>query len=108
MSEPLLSILTQLPLVAACIWFVLELTKRQDDAQRRRDEQWRDFLGQQRDQSNETVDRLAAKTEALAAQVVAMNTALVALDRKINTTVADMRAIVARLHAARPADPDER
>ena len=56
----------QIPIVAAFIWFVLEMDKRAAIYAAKRDEQWRAFLAAQSAQSAEALNKAAGAIERVA------------------------------------------
>jgi hypothetical protein len=82
------SLLVQLPLVAAMIWFVLEVNKRNSDNEEQRDKEWRQFLTEQR------VAYTVSLTE-ISNSVHELKTAFDNHDRSMENAVTKMEAITA-------------
>jgi hypothetical protein len=61
MPPELSNILTQIPIVAAFIWFVLEYSKRNQEALDKRDEQMQQFLQEQRKADREVLSQLVGE-----------------------------------------------
>jgi len=96
MTDPLLpqqiiSLLIQLPVVGVFAWLMLEIMKRQDQREERRDaahtterkerdEAWRQFLAEQREQNNAAVSRIAEEVKIISQEVARMNTVLTSHD----------------------------
>lgn len=80
MTESVFSLLSQLPLVGIFVWFILSWSKRIDDGQTARDQQWRDYLQQERDYRTDATKRLAEEIKAIAAEVNRLNGLLSAHD----------------------------
>jgi hypothetical protein len=59
MPTELINILVQVPLIAAFIWFVLELTKRNQEAMDHRDIQMQTFLKEQREADRAILGQLS-------------------------------------------------
>ena len=58
----------QIPIVAAFVWFVLEMDKRNAAYARSRDEQWREFLANQSALTVEALGKVTASVEAIDAK----------------------------------------
>lgn len=58
----------QIPIVAAFIWFVLEMDKRNAAYAARRDEQWRAFLAEQSKQSAEALNKATGAIEKISSK----------------------------------------
>jgi hypothetical protein len=56
----------QVPIVAAFIWYVLEMDKRNASYSKERDEQWRSFLADERRAFTESLNAIASTVKALA------------------------------------------
>lgn len=59
MSDVFISIVTQIPVVAAFIWFALEIDSRNS----KRDEQMQTFLREQRNEDREVLRQLVTKMD---------------------------------------------
>lgn len=64
MPEYAVSLLVQIPLVGIFVWFTLEIMKRQERSNDRRDDQWREFLKDQAEQYNSAISRIAEEVKA--------------------------------------------
>ncbi len=64
MPEYAISLLVQIPLVGIFVWFTLEIMKRQERSNDRRDDQWREFLKDQAEQYNSAISRIAEEVKA--------------------------------------------
>ena len=73
-TTQLLPLLIQVPLVGAFMWFVLELNKRQDNSQTKRDGEWREFLKEERTRRSENTIRMVDEMKEIAKLVAATNT----------------------------------
>ena len=60
-----LTILVQIPIVAAFIWFVLEMDKRQKAYMEKREKSWQDFLSTERQASEANLTKVANRLDAL-------------------------------------------
>ena len=69
MPAELGSLLIQIPVVAAVIWFTLEITKRHSAEIDRRDEQMQTFLREQRDQNRVSLERIAGLLDKIDASM---------------------------------------
>lgn len=58
----------QIPIVAAFVWFVLEMDKRNAAYAKSRDDQWRDFLSKQSALTVEALGKVTASVEAIDAK----------------------------------------
>ena len=98
MPETLLPLAIQIPLVAAFMWFVLEIMKRQAAASKERDDKldiaqnmregnWREFLREERTQNNEATARLAEEIKRIAERLEANTTLLVAHDASVRPAI---------------------
>lgn len=67
MPDLLISILAQIPVVAAFIWFALEIDKRNSQ----RDEQMQTFLREQRSEDREVLKRLVDRMDQHDSKVTA-------------------------------------
>lgn len=76
MSDAVINLLIQIPLVGIFILFILERDKRSDAKQLERDQQWREFLKEQREQNNAAVARLAEEIKKIAQQVSHLDDAI--------------------------------
>lgn len=83
MTDAVINLLIQIPLVGIFIWFILERDKRSDVKQLERDQQWREFLKEQREQNNAAIARLAEEIKKIAQQVSHLDDAI-SLRRKRN------------------------
>jgi hypothetical protein len=70
------NLLTQLPIVAVFVWFVLEMDRRNAIYSARRDEQWREFLHQQATAAETTLERIAAMLDRVSQRLDAHDTAM--------------------------------
>jgi len=59
------TILVQIPIVAAFIWFVLEMDKRQKAYMENREKSWQDFLRTERQASEANLSKVANRLDAL-------------------------------------------
>lgn len=91
MTSELISVLAQVPLVGAFIWFVLELTKRQQAEQTERDHQWRTFLTEQGSSNNEALGRMAIELRATATELARINENVVQHDTRMITALGQFR-----------------
>lgn len=57
---------TQLPVVAAVIWFVLEMDRRNANYAAKRDDAWREFLRSQAESQNQALTRMSTLLERVA------------------------------------------
>jgi len=91
LSEPILNLLVQIPLVGAFMWLMLKIMERQDareekrealdrDERRDRDAAWQKFLTEQRTASNDAIGRIAEEVKSLATEQSAMLALLSAHD----------------------------
>lgn len=79
-SEWIVSLVVQIPLVGAFMWFVLELLKRQDIAREKRDKEWQEFLRDISAANNIALARLGEEVKTNTASVTAVNAILLAHD----------------------------
>lgn len=80
MSDSIINLLVQIPLVGMFIWFILQRDKLDDAKQLVREEGWRTFLREQREQNNAAIARLAEKIESISHEVSRLNGVLSAHD----------------------------
>lgn len=91
MPESLISLAIQIPIVIVFAWLMLEIMKRQDAREERRDaahaaerkerdEAWRSFLSEQREQNNAAVSRIAEEVKIISQEIARMNTVLTSHD----------------------------
>ena len=66
MQPELVALLSQVPVVAAFMWFVLEMLNRFDRAQAARDNMWREFLEQERRAREEWAEKITRELRELA------------------------------------------
>ena len=83
------SLLVQLPLVAAMIWFVLEVEKRNASNEVRRDNEWRKFLAEQR-------EAYTASLTEISTSVKELRLAFDNHDRAMDNAVTEMKAVTGR------------
>lgn len=91
MPESLINLAIQIPVVLVFAWLMLEIMKRQDAREERRDaahaaerkerdEAWRAFLAEQREQNNAAVSRIAEEVKSMAQETARMNAVLISHD----------------------------
>jgi len=90
-----ITILVQIPIIAAFIWFVLEMNKRQKEydekreisaaeEREKRDKEWRDFLSNERRASEATLGKVANRLDSLG-EVIEKH------DQKLDMAIAVMK-----------------
>ena len=60
-----ITVLVQVPIVAAFIWFVLEMDKRQKSYMEKRENSWQEFLRVERQASEANLGKVANRLDAL-------------------------------------------
>lgn len=72
MPEYAVSLLVQIPLVGIFVWFTLEIMKRQERSDEKRDEQWRGFLREQAKSYSSALGRVAEEVKENTAEIRAL------------------------------------
>jgi hypothetical protein len=82
------NLIFQLPLVAAVIWFVLEVEKRNATNEVVRDKEWRTFLTEQREAYTQSLAEISESVKDL-------RVAFDNHDRAMDNAVTEMKAVTA-------------
>lgn len=105
LSDPVVSLLIQIPLVGIFVWFTLQTQKQAAAAQDKRDTEWRIFLREQREANNAALSRLAEEIKSISTQNAAMQSLMLAHDQRVQMAIPKMEQAmetVERKTAPRP------
>ena len=91
MTPELLSVLAQIPLVAAFVWFALEMLKRQERSTSERDQQWREFLKDQRETDRMMLRNVVDELSTVAHEVSEVKLTLMRHDTSMSEALGAMR-----------------
>jgi hypothetical protein len=85
------NLLTQLPIVAVFVWFVLEMDRRNATYAAQRDAQWREFLQHQSRASENALKQIATMLDRVSQRLDAHDKAMQQAMAKIDGTINAMR-----------------
>lgn len=85
--ESVINLLVQVPLVGIFVWFILQRDKQTAESEKRRDEQWRDFLREERELRATSIGRLAEELKSIGQEVARVTALLVSHDAKASIAI---------------------
>lgn len=91
MPDNVVSLLIQIPLVGAFMWFFDRLVSKHQAEIDRRDQQWRDFLREERTQLNRNTDAIVGQLNALSENVTANTQILLSHDKQTAEYIASRK-----------------
>jgi Na+/phosphate symporter len=97
----MVALLGQVPLVGIFVWFTLLIYKYNQEAQDKRDNEWRDFLREQREASNLALGRLAEEIKGVTVITSNVLAILTAHDTRVQSAVPTMQEAVEEIKSSR-------